>query len=918
MSLPHSKTENPETDTNDPLLFQSSLEEARVRHLLAAISRAVTSSRDLEETFGRFASLVAEIIPWDRIAITALEGSQGAREFVYQAGIEYERLGRNSLLFVIKDLLPNFATDPTPIIVDEQMASQSDDLRMGQDIAVSAGLRSWLLAPLIWRNEQIGHIHFRSKKPMAYDVSHAHNAQLVSNQISGAIAGNLAYDKLTKQANEREALAKISRTLAASHTISESFDQFAEIVKLLIPADRISVSRISEDGRRFFTFLEHGLPLKGLGKSKLAKSRGDITDQLRKQESPQILSDTKDRGYDLSMVIELSQASGMYSWLAAPMWWGGELIGSLHIRSVEEHAYGDRDIRLAGEISSQVSGLIASSNAYEKLEHEAKVRDVLAQISLTLSSSPELATALPRVEALTASILEFDGFSIGAYNDEKQTIRRLYAQGAFKGAQGIQNPSDQNAEFPIAQSAAAKAILERRTEIISLSSSDFIQQHPQSVEAFEGGTRTFLTTPLISSDKVVGAIQIRSMHENAYSNPDIEVLERISDQIAGALANGIANEQIRLQAAALESADNAILITSPNGTIEWVNPAFTNLVGWTASEAVGQSTSILKSTDSQNWALDENIWNALSQGKSWRGIHISRRKDGTEFPEELTATPVVDRDGVVTHIIAIKNDIADRLSAEEARRNTFRIESENRELQRVAHTRSEFLSTVSHELRTPLTTVSAFADILYNSKSENLTDRQRTHLELIRKSSSQLGSLIDDLLDISQADSGRLILNKKSFEISTMIDEVADSSRILLATREQQLSVRNLAPFLSLHADRSRVIQIVSNLLTNASKFSPPESSIKIDAEVNHDHISITITDQGSGISKPDQAMMFSPFFRGKSRDNEQPDGRGLGLAVVRSLVDLHDGSIDVVSKKGKGTTITVTLPGVTSEPADS
>jgi len=918
MSLPFSSVEAPEIDANDASLLQHSLEEAHARHLLASISRAVTSSRDLEETFGRFAMLVAELVPWDRIAISSLANNGPKGGFVFQAGIRFPGFEQHSAPFLISDLLKKFAKNPLPVIVDSQLASKYDELQEARALGQTAGLNSWLVAPIIWRNEQIGHIHFRSTQLLAYDKSHVKLAQLVTDQISGAIAGNFAYNELTREANERAALVNISRTLASSHTIAGSFDEFAEIVKSLVPADRISVSRVSGDGRRFFAFLEHGLPLKGLDKSKLAVSQGDITDQLRTQETPQILSDVNAGGHDVTAFLEIAEASGMFSWLAAPMFWRGELIGTLHFRSVERNAYGDRDIRIAGEIASQIAGPIASSNAFEKLEYEAGIRDVLAQISLILSNSPEFATALPEVEALTASIIEFDGFSIGAYNSENQTIRRLYAKGAFNGAQGVPDSSDPNIEFPISQSAAAKAILERRTEIISLSSIDSIQQHPQSVEAFEGGTRTFLTAPLISSDRVVGAVQLRSTQENAYSKPEIEILERIGNQIAGALANGIANEQIRLQAAALESADNAILITSPNRTIEWVNTAFTRLSGWTSSEAIGQQSSILRSIDPQNWAADDELWDALNQGRSWRGIHISRKKDGTEYPEELTVTPVVGGTGGMTHVIAIKSDITDRRLAEEARQNTLRIESENNELQRLADARSQFLSTVSHELRTPLTTVSAFADILYNSKSENLTDRQKTHLELIRKSSTQLGSLIDDLLDISQADSGRLILDKKSFDISAMIDEVASSSRILLATREQQLLVRNVAPSLFLHADRSRIIQIVSNLLTNASKFSPGESNIKIDAEINHDHISIVVTDRGSGISKTDQAMMFSPFFRGKSRDAVQPDGRGLGLAVVRSLVDLHDGSIRVESKSGKGTTITVTLPGVTSGPVDN
>jgi signal transduction histidine kinase len=151
-----------------------------------------------------------------------------------------------------------------------------------------------------------------------------------------------------------------------------------------------------------------------------------------------------------------------------------------------------------------------------------------------------------------------------------------------------------------------------------------------------------------------------------------------------------------------------------------------------------------------------------------------------------------------------------------------------------------------------------------------------------------------------------------------MIDEVSETTIVLLTSRSQTLEVTNLSEPASLHGDRSRVIQIISNLLTNASKFSPSGSNIELHVEASRQQVAITVIDRGSGISKADQAMMFSPFFRGTSSGSSQPDGRGLRLAVVRSLVDLHDGTIVVDSKKGVGTKITVSLPGVTSISTDN
>ena len=617
-------------------------------------------------------------------------------------------------------------------------------------------------------------------------------------------------------------------------------------MKSLIPADRVSISRNSETNSQYFPFLESGVLFEGMGSLEYVESRAGISDRIRNIETSAIMSDLpEDSGQDLKDFTRFARNAGLHSWLVAPLFWRDELIGSLHFRSKDENAYTERDIRLSDEIASQLVGHIASTDAYELLDREAKVRNVLAELGRVVASGNEIASSFPKIEKLASSVIEFDGFSIGVINEKDQTVRRLYANGLYAPS------ATSYTEFSTADSVATISITSKQTTRQQFETLDEIKDFSKSVEAFIAGTRVFLTAPLIFNDSVIGVMQFRGSSLTAFDESEVENARRIADQIAGALANSISGEQIRLQAVALESADNAIVITSPNGTIEWTNTAFTQLTGWTPFEIIGQNTSILKSNDPANWHEDETIWEALNSGKSWSGIHINRKKDGTEFPEELTATPVLDSNGEITHVIGIKRDVTDRLIAEEAHENSLHIESENRELQRVAAARSEFLSTVSHELRTPLTTVSAFADIMFNSKSENLTERQLMHLGLIRKSSTQLASLIDDLLDISQADSGKVALNKNPFDISEMIEDIGDSSRVLLATREQLLEIDSQTESLSLIADRPRIIQIVSNLLTNASKFSQNGSPVRLTAIVNDQELSITVSDQGQEYLKP-------------------------------------------------------------------
>jgi PAS domain S-box-containing protein len=793
------------------IALQKSITISRERDVLARISRIATGSNNLRDTFELLSESFAELVPRDRFAVTTFQSVKGREHHLFEAGVQFGPTNPNRWSTFAKEMIDLFETDPTPLIINQETLSNSSEILRGQALGESAGLKSWLLVPLIWRDEHIGHLHFRSLESEAYNNYYIDISAQISSQISGAIAGALANEDMAEKARERKVLADISRALSLGQTIVNDFEKFAKLVQSRIPFDRFSISRNSETADQYFPFLESGVPFEGIVGDEYSEIRNGITTRIENLDGPAVMDHLKDdEAQDIREFSRFAKNAGLHSWLVAPMFWRGDLVGSLHFRSKTEP------------------------------------------------------------------------------------------------------------EFSIENSIATEFLKTKKIARQQFSSIDELKDFPKSVEAFEAGTRVFLTAPLISSDSIIGVLQLRSSSLAAFNKTEVDTTQRVADQIVGALAKSVADERLHLQAAALESADNAMLITRPSGTIEWVNSAFTRLSGWNPSEIIGQQTTTLKSASPTNWGQDQRINEALASGRSWAGVRIGRKRDGTEYPEETTVTPVLGQNGDVTHVIAIKRDISDRLIAEEAHENSLRIESENRELQRIAAARSEFLSTVSHELRTPLTTVSAFADILFNSKSENLTDRQRTHLGLIRKSSTQLSSLIDDLLDVSQADSGRVALDKKSFPIDDMVNEVSDTSRVLLATREQLLETTLETNSLSLAADRSRVIQIVTNLLTNASKFSKDGSTIKLIATVKDEQLQITVADQGSGISKTDQAMMFSPFFRGDSQKFAQPDGRGLGLAVVRSLVDLHDGTITVDSKYRKGTSITVTLPDVTSTSVDS
>ncbi|MBI4457604.1 PAS domain-containing sensor histidine kinase [Candidatus Uhrbacteria bacterium] len=284
-----------------------------------------------------------------------------------------------------------------------------------------------------------------------------------------------------------------------------------------------------------------------------------------------------------------------------------------------------------------------------------------------------------------------------------------------------------------------------------------------------------------------------------------------------------------------------------------------------------------------------------------------RRADGRMHYVVITKFPVFDDDGNLIAFGAVSTDITERIRAEQERHRAL-IEAE-----RANQAKSEFLATMSHELRTPLNAILGFAEILSRQYFGALDgDKYREYAENIFVSGRHLLDLVNDILDISRIEAGKYQLSKDLVDIKELIDSChqiagqrAGDAGIVLRTR----CSKSLPP---LHADKRAVMQILLNILTNAIKFTPRGGKITVSASRRGGAHVITVADTGVGIAEANLHKLTQPFERGRSDPYLTPAGAGLGLAITKSLVDLHGGTLDIKSTIGEGTTITVTFPSKT------
>lgn len=372
---------------------------------------------------------------------------------------------------------------------------------------------------------------------------------------------------------------------------------------------------------------------------------------------------------------------------------------------------------------------------------------------------------------------------------------------------------------------------------------------------------------------------------------------------------------------AVEQSPVSIVITSRDGRIEYVNPRFTQVSGYTREEAIGRNPRFLKSghTPPETYV---DLWATLLAGREWRGTLSNLRKNGECFLEEASIAPVVNACGETTHFIAVKEDITERLQVdEELRQYRDNLETEVRArtadlvvaMQKATaadRAKSEFLTNMSHEMRTPLNAVIGFCRLAQRTA---LTAQQRDYLDKIDGAGQHLLELINNLLDLSKIAAGRVELMEAEFNPQHLMSRLSSVFGFKAAEKGVALRVA-VAPEVPgrLLGDALRLNQVLLNLLANAVKFTE-HGRIEVDVacvELGAERATLrfAIADTGIGMEAAELKRAFEPFAQGDASITRKYGGTGLGLAISRELVSLMGGQIEVSSHKGVGSRFGFTL----------
>jgi len=890
-------------------LYAQARHQAREREILAEIGRVIGSSLDIDEVYERFTGLARELIWFDRISITLLDEERGMARPAHVWGLEIPNHSPDQEYPLAASLTGSVVEANAGFLVQGEEAETLAASFPGYQPVIDAGIRSALGVPLLSEGRPIGVLHFASVAPDAYSPEDVALAERIGQQIAGAITNAELHGATERQSRERETLARIGQVFSSTLDIDQVYESFTELVRKVVPFDRIVIAIGDEGAGEVRDAYVSGIAIPGHHVGATHTSATSPVLEIYETREMARWPDPVCRELTVQFPsFRHAREAGLKSLLAAPLiWWDG-VVGTLNLHSKHPDPYGPDEQTFIGQVATQIAGAVANARLHADLGREAREREVLAEMSRVVSSSPDVRTVYDEFVRLVELLIPADRVALSLYDETEHAVVDEFMA-------GVEIPgAEPGARLPLEKIRLEDVYPGREARIIDSGTHEWIAGSigvPE--ERITGNMGSTISAPLVSGDETIGTFVMRSLAENAYSEEHRALMGRIAAQIAGAIANAQLHTNLQREAREREVLAEIGRVMSSSLDVNEVFPEFADLItglvdfdeiavntvdleSGTTSYAYGPDEVSLTRTRGETWPLEGSLTGVVVESGEATLLagedpdHVRARfpqiaSDIDRGVRSVVMVPLVSDltpIGVLSvlsrkvrafsqqdfsFIQRVGHQIAGTIASAAFRQQIRKMneELEDRVSERTADLEEAnaeleaFSYSISHDLRSPAQVLAGMADILLRDYEHDVPEKVIRYLGMMRNSAEEMSRLVEGLLEFSRA--GRQKVNRLSIAPRDLVRQVLDMLWEEDKDPEVEVHVGDLP---SCQGDPVLLRQVYANLLSNSLKFTRSQKDARIEVgcrRVEGENVYYT-RDNGVGFEPAEADRLFDVFER--------------------------------------------------------
>ncbi|MBN2002185.1 MAG: GAF domain-containing protein [Anaerolineae bacterium] len=904
---------------------------------LLEVSRTMRSDRPLEDILLDVAYAVQEGTGFNVVLISVLEGSHLRR--VAGAGIPLSELKR------MKNVLHTWSRIKT-LFQEEYRLGQCYYIPAEADILngidTFAQTADFDRQPGFWHRMDSFIIPLRGSRGdivglMSVDdpvdgriptASTAEVVELFATQVALAIENNRLVEDLRRQVNTLRLFNELSRSITTKLDLPLVLNTVVQAVTNLLDYDYATIYVQDRTGQYLVPMASSGYSLDLLGDVSYQVGTG-LVGHVAQMGMPLVVDETRADPRFVPTAIPVGSS------VMVPLTVEGRSVGVLSAERKEIGDFTPTDVATLTSLADQVAVAVENTRLFDEVkrfsvELEERVTErtqELAEALEDLRVQRDRSEVLYHISSELVASLDIDHVLSQALMLLQKAVRASKSAvilldnntGAliYRAAIGHTEPippGGRPASFTRDEGVVGWVMQQKKPLIIAdLHESKF------EVKPTDALIRSVLAVPILgNTGESLGVILLQSPIADAFDETGLQLAEAAAIQLGNALNNAELYRLIREQAerlgamlrtqqveaaknqAILEGIADGVMVSDANGRVILFNAAAEHILSITRTQALGRFQDDilgLYGSAARDWLEQVDVWKQDPKTHSTDKFLAHRLEVGRKVVS-VHLSPVVTPRHEFLGVVSVFRDITAEVEADRAK--------------------SEFVSTVSHELRTPMTSIVGYVDLVVNGATGPLTDMQSNFLKKVKTNADRLTALVNDLLDISRIETGRIELQRAPVAIESIIEQVMDLLRPKVAEKEQTLHLEAPPALPKVYGDPARLTQILTNLIGNAHKYTPAGGNVRVYAYVRDTMMHVAVVDTGIGIAPENQRKIFERFYRVENDPAVyEVSGTGLGLAISLSLIQMHGGDIWLESKLGEGSIFTFSIPLAEGEPTE-